>query len=57
VKFKVSYSMDVLYEVDVEAESEEAAKDMVKRGLFDSDKECIVASEFLNVNDVESIDE
>lgn len=55
--YKVSYSMDVLYEVDVEAENEEDAKSKVNAGDFDSSKECVCGSEMLGVNMVELIKE
>lgn len=49
--------MDVLYEVDVEAENEEDAKSKVNAGDFDCRKECVCGSEMLGVNMVELIKE
>ena len=54
--YKVSYSMDVLYEVDVEAENAEEAMEMVNTGEFDDNDVCTSGTEFLGVNTVELIE-
>lgn len=50
-KFLVNYSVDVNYDVVVEAKSEEEAEEMVNEGNFD-DSGAVTSEEFLGVNNV-----
>jgi hypothetical protein len=52
MKFRVNYSIDVNYEIVVEAESEDEAVNLVYDGNFDDEESVICGEEFLNINDV-----
>ena len=54
-KFKVSYTMDMLYEIEVDAADEIAAFSLVQDGDADYDKAVSVGEEFGSINNVEEI--
>jgi hypothetical protein len=54
-KFRVSYSMDTIYEIDIEAENEYEATRIVREGNADYDTAVTVGTEFGSINDVEEI--
>jgi DNA-dependent RNA polymerase auxiliary subunit epsilon len=51
-KFNVTYSMDVLYSVDIEADNADDAEENVKQGNFNTENADIIGEEFLQVNKV-----
>jgi len=55
-KFRVSYSMDTCYEIDVEAEDAYNASRIVREGNADYDTAVLVGTEFASINDVEKIE-
>jgi hypothetical protein len=55
-KFRVSYSMDTCYEIDVEAENAYEASRIVRDGNANYDTAVLVGTEFASINDVEKIE-
>ncbi len=53
MKFKVNYSVNMNYDVIIEADSEEEAEDLVDDGDFNDDDAVLVGEQFLSVNNVE----
>ena len=54
-KFRVCYSMDTCYEIDVEAEDAYNASRIVREGNADYDTAVTVGTEFGSINNVEEI--
>lgn len=55
MKFKVSYTENVLRELDIEAESAQEAEDMVMDGRADYDESCEVDATVVSVNSVKEL--
>lgn len=54
-KFSVTYSVNELRGIDVEAESKEKALEMIDSGNFDDSESEHIETEFLGSNDAELI--
>jgi len=55
-KFSVTYSVNELRGIDVEAESKEAALEIINSGSFDDSESEHIETEFLGANDAELIE-